>query len=394
MNESHQWQPPVGSTGSGESAGDAPAVPPAGGAVTPPSGPAASGDSTTPGWTPPPKPGLIPLRPLDLGSILAAAFKTLRHNPRPTLGTALLVQGVVTVISIGVIGLVTFLTLSRIDNATGEARQELIAGSIGTIILSAIIPVLLSLAASALVQGVIVLDVMRASLGEKPRLRQLLRMAHGRVWALIGWTALVSLVLLVGFGVLALIVVGIGFAIGGIGGVLAGVLLGLFLGLGAVVLSAWIYTKLSLVPSVLMAERTSIRGAMARSWALTQRSFWKTFGIELLVAVMISVATQVITTPISFVGGLLTSLADPNGQNPATSATSVIGIYVVVTVITVVVSAIGAIVQSATIALLYIDLRMRKEGLDLELARFVEARQSGASGLVDPFAASNESPRA
>lgn len=361
-------------------------MPPVDGAVTPPGGPTASGDSTTPGWTPPPKPGLIPLRPLDLGAILAAAFKTLRHNPRPTLGTALLVQGVVTVVSVGVVGLVTYLTLSRVDNATGEAQQELIAGSIGTIILSAIIPLLLSLAASALVQGVIVLDVMRASLGEKPRLRQLLRMAHGRIWALIGWTALVSLAVLVGFGVLALIVVGIGFAIGGIGGVLAGVLLGLFLGLGAIVLWVWVYTKLSLVPSVLMAERTSIRGAMARSWALTHRSFWKTFGIELLVAVMISVASQVITTPISFIGGMLSSLADPNGQSVASRITSIIGLYVVLMVVSVVVGAIGAIVQSATIALLYIDLRMRKEGLDLELSRFVEARQSGASGLADPYA--------
>jgi hypothetical protein len=236
------------------------------------------------------------------------------------------------------------------------------------------------------VQGVIVLDVMRASLGEKPRLRQLLRMAHGRIWALIGWTALVSLAVLVGFGVLALIVVGIGFAIGGIGGVLAGVLLGLFLGLGAIVLWVWVYTKLSLVPSVLMAERTSIRGAMARSWALTHRSFWKTFGIELLVAVMISVASQVITTPISFIGGMLSSLADPNGQSVASRITSIIGLYVVLMVVSVVVGAIGAIVQSATIALLYIDLRMRKEGLDLELSRFVEARQSGASGLADPYA--------
>jgi hypothetical protein len=89
------------------------------------------------------------------------------------------------------------------------------------------------------------------------------------------------------------------------------------------------------------------------------------------------------------------------------SITGAIGSYVVRMIVTVLVGAIGAIVQSATIALLYIDLRMRKEGLDLELTRFVEARQSGATGLTDPYArngapaapqppsaASNESPRA
>ncbi|MCU1402338.1 MAG: integral rane protein, partial [Microbacteriaceae bacterium] len=52
----------------------------------------------------------------------------------------------------------------------------------------------------------------------------------------------------------------------------------------------------------------------------------------------------------------------------------------------VVFGSIGAVVQSATVARLYIDLRMRKEGLDLERARFVEARQAGATDLPDPYA--------
>jgi membrane-anchored glycerophosphoryl diester phosphodiesterase (GDPDase) len=163
------------------------------------------------------------------------------------------------------------------------------------------------------------------------------------------------------------------------------VLVGLFGGLGIVVCWAWLSTKLSLVPSVLMAERTSIRGAMGRSWALTNRSFWRVFGIQLLVATIISVAAQVITTPISLIAGMLVSLVDPNGQNPGAQLGGIIAIYAVLVVVTVVFAAITAVIQSATIALLYVDLRMRKEGLDLDLARFVEARQSGAAGLADPF---------
>ena len=47
-----------------------------------------------------------------------------------------------------------------------------------------------------------------------------------------------------------------------------------------------------------------------------------------------------------------------------------------------VLGAVAAVVQSAATALIYIDLRMRKEGLDLELARFVES----APGVgVDPY---------
>ncbi len=373
MNESQQWRSPAGQTGSDGSGRSTPEPP-------------SYSSPSAPGWAPPPKPGLIPFRPLDLGAILGAAFKTMRHNPRPTLGTALLVQGVVVLVSMGVVGLVTFLSLSRMDNATGEARQQLLAGSIAAIVLSAIVPVLLSLAASAILQGVIVLDVMRASLGEKPRLRQLLGMARGRIWAIIGWTVLITLGLVIGIGLLALIVIGLGFAIGGLGGVLAGVLLGVILGLGCIVLFAWLNTKLSLVPSVLMAERTSVRDSMKRSWTLTDRAFWKTFGIELLVAVMIGVATQVITTPVSFVSSLLTGLANPNGQSQTTALTAAIVVYIVLVVVTVLFGAIGSVIQSATVALIYLDLRMRKEGLDLDLARFVEARQSGTGGLPDPYA--------
>jgi len=54
-------------------------------------------------------------------------------------------------------------------------------------------------------------------------------------------------------------------------------------------------------------------------------------------------------------------------------------------VISVVFGAIALVAQSATPALLYIDIRMRKEGLDLELLRFVEARQTGDTSVVDPY---------
>lgn len=384
MNDSPQWQSP------GAAGGQRP-VPPGG--VQPPSpfDPGASfaaGDAPLPpaGWTPPPKPGLIPLRPLDLGTILGAAFKTMRYNPKPTFGTALLIQGIVYVFAMVVVGAVAFASLSRIDSASPQDEAQVVAGSYGAIALSAIVPVLLSIAASALLQGIIVLAVMRATLGEKPRLPRLLRMARGRIWALIGWTGVVILAVIVALGVIVGLIVLLALT-NSVAGVIGGVLVGLFGGIGLAVCWAWLSTKLSLVPSVLMAERTSIRAAMRRSWALTNRSFWRTFGIQLLVAAIVGIATQVITTPISFIAGMLIGLVDPNGQNPGTAIGGAIAVYGVLVIVTVVFGAITAVIQSATTALIYVDLRMRKEGLDLDLARFVEARQSGAAGLADPFAA-------
>ena len=43
-------------------------------------------------WTPPPKPGLLPLRPLGFGTLLWAPFRTLRRNPAATFGSGLVVQ--------------------------------------------------------------------------------------------------------------------------------------------------------------------------------------------------------------------------------------------------------------------------------------------------------------
>jgi hypothetical protein len=59
-------------------------------------------------------------------------------------------------------------------------------------------------------------------------------------------------------------------------------------------------------------------------------------------------------------------------------------VLVISAALVTVTTAIGLVLQSATASLLYIDLRMRKEGLDLELSRFVEARQTGAE-VADPY---------
>jgi hypothetical protein len=49
-------------------------------------------------------------------------------------------------------------------------------------------------------------------------------------------------------------------------------------------------------------------------------------------------------------------------------------------------------VQASSTALIYIDLRMRKEALDLQLIRFVEARQVGDDSITDPYATPLPSP--
>jgi len=180
------------------------------------------------------------------------------------------------------------------------------------------------------------------------------------------------------------LVIGVIAAVGGVAGAIIAVLLGIAAFFGAIVLGAWLATRLSLVPSALMIERLPLRAAIARSWRLTIGFFWKTLGIQLLVAVIISFVTNIVSTPLQLVIGLGSSLINPNGEQTAALAGIVIA-YILTVVLTVVVGAIGSVMQSATAALIYIDLRMRKEGLDLELQHFVEARQAGDTSVRDPY---------
>jgi len=157
-------------------------------------------------------------------------------------------------------------------------------------------------------------------------------------------------------------------------------------GLGAAVLWAWLATKLSLVPSVLMLERLPLRRAVARSWRLTSgySYFWKTLGTQLLVYVIVQVAAQVVATPVSILAAVGGATINPNGDMTASFVLIAVS-YVLTGIVSLVFAALAAVAQSAVAALIYIDIRMRKEGLDLDLTRFVEARQTGDIGVANPY---------
>ncbi|UFS57718.1 hypothetical protein [Subtercola endophyticus] len=340
-----------------------------------------------PAWTPPPKPGLIPLRPLGFGTLLGAPFRVLRRNPGPTFGSALIIQIVVAFISLLIIGGASFYAFTRINQASSADRAAVTSGSIAIVLLSLLIPLALALISSGLLQGILVIEVSREVLGEKRKLGELWRAAGKRMWPLVLWYLLEGAAIVVVLAIAVGIVVALA-SIGGTPGVVSAVLVGILFALGLGALAVWLGTKVSLVPCIIVLERLSVPRAIARSWRLTQRSFWRTFGIEALVTLIVYFASQVVTQPISFIFGIVLGLLSPN-DSTSSSATTIVGIVVlelVVLVLQLVFGAITSVVQAAAISVLYIDLRMRKEGLDLELIRFVEARQAGhVDPADDPF---------
>ncbi len=335
------------------------------------------------GWTPPPKPGLLPLRPFTFGEILAAPYRALRKNPRPTFGASLVFQGISVVLILLVIGGVAGAGFARIDAAADSAAaDEIASGVVVSTFAAALIPVAFSVIANALMQAIVALEVTRQLLGEKQRFRQLWARAKGRAWAVVGFTALFGVAFAIVITVLLVLVVAISLL--GPDAAALSILLFLVLGLAVTVAAAWLGTKLAFVPSAMVVERLPLGRAIARSWTLTNGSFWRIFGTLLLVLVILNIASSIVTTPIQLAFTIGLPLAAPTGDTDALLAvTAVVTVLYLVTAL--VVGAIVLIIQSSTTALLYVDQRMRREGLDLDLVRFVDARQAGDATVADPF---------
>ncbi|GAA1513742.1 hypothetical protein BJ978_002022 [Agromyces terreus] len=369
-----QWGPPT----SGEPGAPQPqygAAPPGYGAPPAPYG-------APIGWTPPPKPGLLPLRPMGFGTLLWAPFRTLRRNPAATFGSGLIVQLVALVVTSAVMVPAFLFVFGRLDSAQPDDLDALLPGSIGVLVLAMLVAVAVSVVAGAFLQGVMIEEVASGTLGQKLGLGALWRRTLPRIGPLLGWTALVSLAVLIVIALLTGIVV-LGATISPIG-LAIGIIVVVIASLGLAVLGFWLGTRVSLVPSIIVLERAGIAAAVRRSWRLTTGFFWRTLGIIVLVGVLLNIASQIVLQPISLVGGLLPAIVDPTGSGAAIPITIVLA--VVTLLVTLVIGSITTVVQAAVIGIVYIDLRMRSEGLDLELQRHVEQRDAGLP-VGDPWAA-------
>jgi hypothetical protein len=351
----------------------------------------------SPAWAPPPKPGLLPLRPLTFGQLLGTPFQVIRRNGRSLIGPAVLIQVVSTLSSVLVMGVVVGVFADRMARASGSDESAIIAGGIAAIVLAALVALAISITGSGFLQGVVVIDVANGALGHRPRAGQLWRATHGRRWALAGYLALMAAGYFLAFvilgGIVAALIAG-GTASSGGGRtalITIGIVFGIVGGLGFLVLVAWVWTKTSLAGAAIMLERLGVRTGIARSWALTRGGFWRVFGAQILVILICNVATQLISTPLAFVFEFAFTLAFPTGT-PTSFADSDVTLVVVAAasyglllLFSLVIGAVTAVIQSSAAVVVYIDQRMRREGLDLVLARYVEDRQTGRP-LGDPFA--------
>ncbi|MFH8657105.1 glycerophosphoryl diester phosphodiesterase membrane domain-containing protein [Streptomyces afghaniensis] len=357
-------QPP-GGYGPGGPGGYGPGGPGAPGGHAGPGGPGGYGGWGNAWGGPPPaaKPGVIPLRPLGVGEILDGAVSTMRTYWRTVLGISLTVAVITEVIVVLFQGLVLNDSSSEALNDPSATLSEL-SRAMGDAMLNSTVVFVISLVGTVIATALLTTVTSRAVLGKSVTIGEAWRDARPQVVKLFG---LICLLLLITAGI---VTVGTlpGILVVAAGSTGAGVALTVLGVIGAGIVALWLMIRFSLASPALMLEKQGIKKAMSRSTKLVRGTWWRIFGIQLLATIIANVVASIIVIPFTFLAAALSGDGVTGWLN---SGGSGLGWTFLI------VSGIGAVIGSmitfpitaGVTVLLYIDQRIRREALDLELAR-------------------------
>ncbi len=309
------------------------------------------------GWRPDVKPGVVPLRPLGLGELLDGAVGVLRRYPRPALGMSAVVAVVSTVVNV-VLLLTAFRPFVDVDQAAAlqSGNTDALEAALGGAAVGGLLTIVLALLSGAVLTGILTAVVGKAVLGQPltlgeawAQVRPVLGRLVGCAFVVAGAAAVPVLAGLV-LGVLVVALTGPVLLLVGIPLVLAGTAAGVYL-----------YVRLSLAPCALVLERTGLRESLRRSWLLVKGDWWRVLGISLLTLVVAQFVALVIQVPFELLG-----YGSPGDVLSGAGALSTR---------TLIASSLGSILGATLVspftsgvrALLYVDRRIRAEGLDVAL---------------------------
>ncbi|WP_306338891.1 hypothetical protein [Streptomyces sp. KL118A] len=338
-----------------------------------PGGPGGPGAPGGPGgyrgwgaWQGPPpaaKPGVIPLRPLGVGEILDGAVSTMRAHWRTVLGISLTVAVLTEIVVVLLQGLVLdeSVDTEALDDPSATVGE--LTRALGDTMLSSGVVLLITLLGTIVATAVLTMVTSRAVLGKSVTISEAWQDSRPQLAKLFGLTLLIPLI-----GV-AIVAVGTlpGLLIALAGASDAGASLAILGGLGAAVAALWIVVRLSLASPALMLEKQGIKKSLTRSAKLVRGSWWRVFGIQLLAAIIANVVASIIVIPFTFIAGAVSG----DGVTGFLENTGEFGWTFLI------VSGVGSVIGSmltfpitaGVTVLLYIDQRIRREALDLELAR-------------------------
>jgi hypothetical protein len=310
------------------------------------------------------RPGVIPLRPLNLGDLYGAVIKSIRGNVAATMGLAF-VTTLIFLVPTTALG--AWVASQESLDLDVESTQDVfpVAGTLGSMI-----PSLGSAASTVLLTGFVAFVISQAVMGRKVTAGQTWEGTRSRLLALVGATIFTNVVITLALAAVlvlpVLAVVAAATASDDSGLVGAFVLVAAAV-LVAIALSLFLWTRLAFVGVAVVLERSSVWKGVARSWRLTSSNqFWRVLGIRLLTFVIVAFASQILAVPLGIIGAVgIVASGDP--ENVYVFQTIISGVSGLIT---------GALTTPFTAgvdALLYVDQRIRREGFDVQLMTAAQA---------------------
>ncbi|MEY9876105.1 putative membrane protein YqjE [Streptacidiphilus sp. MAP12-33] len=329
-----------------------------------------------------PKPGVIPLRPLDIGEIINAVFATIRYNFTAVYGLPL-VTGLGCVLLFVIFGAVEWSPLHAfyidIHNHVGDTGWTPSGSEITNVLFALAGLVLLAFVTyeatyiAATLSSVATLR--HAVVGRRVRFRQIASESTPYIWRLIGAMLLMQLICAGPMLLVVGIIVLLAFAVSGSGAAAAVGLLGFVFCLAAVVWAIYASIQLTPLSATVVLEGKNPVEAVKRAWQLNQGSWGRALGVTFLsglIGLGIGYAVNQILS-IFYVGAL--GLSGTTGSVDTSDPAAAKHMLITELVIVAVTMPVGMLVNLLTLpltplaqALHYIDRRIRRESLDIHLA--------------------------
>jgi hypothetical protein len=251
----------------------------------------------------------LPLRQMGIGELIDGAFRLYRLEWKVLIGIVALIVIPATFIQVWVQQRV-------IDQAPTVGSSDVLEQLLAVTLVFIVVELLV-------IQPFLVAAVARAAadiyLGEPVSIERTYRYALGRIFSIL-WITIISLV-----------------------ATLAGFILLVIPGIIAVV-------RLTFAPMALVVDGERGTSAISRSWRLTSGHFWRVAGALFVAGIIAAVAATILAIP----GELAVQALGPESWPISALATALA---------TVVTTPFSMLV----IVLMYFDLRIRKEGFDIEV---------------------------
>ncbi|MGV9361404.1 hypothetical protein [Amycolatopsis sp. NPDC003731] len=285
------------------------------------------------------KPGVIALRPLNIGDILDGAITAIRRHALLILG----IGAVVAVLSAALTFVLQRYVLTDLESfattvelgpaATEEELRNALFGTFGDLFIVLISSTLVSTLLLTVTTGLMAAVMGRAALGREVSFGIAWREVQPRLLPLLGVAFVYALLSTI--GVMLCIIPGV---------------------------LAWVFWALA--APALVLERGTFREAFARSVKLVGGAFWRVLGVLLLARIIESFFENIIQLPFTIGTGMFSQVFNPGKVTvPST------GDLLLASAGQIIAGTVAIPFVALVTVIVYLDQRMRREGMDIELAR-------------------------